>query len=72
VKETKVPTQYLAVIKSIESIEDPDKKRDTEQRATNRLFTLHHLMSLKGLLTVVVISIFDVLLIDRQATIIAF
>jgi len=32
-KETKVPTQYLAVIESIECIEDPDKKRDTEQRA---------------------------------------
>lgn len=35
-KETNVPTQYLAVIESIECTEDPDKKRDTEQRAMYR------------------------------------
>lgn len=32
-KETHLPAQYLAMIKSIESIEDPDKHRDSEQRA---------------------------------------
>lgn len=32
-KETNVPTQYLAVIELIHAIEDPDKKRDAQQRA---------------------------------------
>ncbi|RTR39686.1 gamma-glutamylcyclotransferase [Shewanella canadensis] len=40
-KETNVPTQYLAVIESIECIEDPDKNRDSEQRA------IYHLQSLQ-------------------------
>ncbi|WP_223296002.1 gamma-glutamylcyclotransferase [Shewanella sediminis] len=32
-KETNLPTQYLAVIESIECIEDLNKHRDSEQRA---------------------------------------
>ena len=32
-KETKVPTEYLAVIESIECIDDPDINRDAKQRA---------------------------------------
>jgi hypothetical protein len=32
-KETKVPTNYLAIIESVECIEDPDKNRDKKQRA---------------------------------------
>ncbi|WOH36377.1 gamma-glutamylcyclotransferase family protein [Thalassotalea fonticola] len=32
-KETEVPIDYLAVIESIECIEDPDKNRDAKQRA---------------------------------------
>jgi gamma-glutamylcyclotransferase (GGCT)/AIG2-like uncharacterized protein YtfP len=32
-KETNVPAQYLDLIQSIESIEDPDKNRDAKQRA---------------------------------------
>ena len=35
-KETKVPTDYLAVIESIESIEDLDKARDIKQRTMYR------------------------------------
>ena len=31
-RETKVPTQYLAVIESIKCIEDSDKNRDAEER----------------------------------------
>ena len=31
-KETKVPKDYLAVIESVECIEDPDKYRDAKQR----------------------------------------
>ena len=32
-KETNLPTQYLALVESIECISDPDKERDSEQRA---------------------------------------
>ena len=32
-KETKVPTEYLAVIESVECIEDADINRDAKQRA---------------------------------------
>ncbi len=35
-RETNVPSQYLAVIESTNSKEDPDRKRDTEQRAIYR------------------------------------
>ena len=32
-KETKLPTDYLAIIESVECIEDPDTSRDAKQRA---------------------------------------
>ncbi|MFT5756052.1 MAG: gamma-glutamylcyclotransferase [Alteromonadaceae bacterium] len=31
-KETQVPIEYLAIIESIECLEDPDKNRDAKQR----------------------------------------
>ncbi len=40
-KETKLPTDYLAVIESIECVEDPDKNRDAKQRAMYSLL-LHN------------------------------
>jgi len=35
-KETEVPTEYLAIIESVQCIEDPDNNRDAQQRAMYR------------------------------------